>query len=455
MKLLTLLAFAVCLQAQDYTLSSRVNPGRVYAGYPLTIELDVAFASSPSHVHPTLTTSDPSLTAALWCGMSNPKCWGSPAYIYNSSSSCRFWVIVTGSVPGSYTVTVTTTANQLEHSLELPVTILPPAGPVKAAVPPVPAAALAALQAEIANVASPNPGTARCDPAAPDKYQWSMGLEPQVWYYDGALVYWQIADYTGDPKWKACALSVASAYQAYVMSTSVPGWRVFTQGLRRTFEETQDPKYKDAVLRLSTTGSAYAASGGDPADLTIRETAYMLRAYTDAHLLGLPVDLAARDRSLNWLLGMTETLFSGPPNASGALIHQLFWDGLAGEALTYYYDQWNQDPRIPAAIKKMADWIWLYGWDDVAGKILWNPFPLNPGYPRHCDNSCGTYTTQLIGLTQPIYWWLAKVSGDDSYRVKGDRMFAHAFDLPKAWSGKELSERLHFTLYGLAHWRLN
>ncbi len=357
--------------------------------------------------------------------------------------------VASGPAAGEYSVTVQTAANAITRSIELPIRVMAvPTGIPPPPVPPLPAGALEKFEKAMLVTASPNPGAARCDPAAPNQYPWSFGLEPQVWYYDGAWTYFKIADYTGDERWKACAFSIADAYQAYVMTTSVPGWRVFTQGQRRAYELTGDPKYLAAVKRLAGSGSAYGILGGDPNDLVIRETAYALRALTDAHLMGLQTDPATLQRSLNWLLGDFETLFSGPPETSNAQAHQLFMDGLGAQALTYYYDNWAQDPRIPVAVKKMADWTWRYGWDDAGGKLLWSPFAENLAYPRHCDSGCGVYTTQLIGLTQPVYYWLGRLLGDDSYRIQGDRMFAHITDTP-AWSGKEFCQQFKDTITAL------
>jgi hypothetical protein len=455
--------------AQDYTVTARVNPVNVYAGYPLTIEVDVQFTAPPySRIYPVLKASELGIEANPWCGIFHPVCWGAPPFVYNSAATSRFWVVVTPSsstLPGNYTVTLTATSNALVHTLALPINVVsvprfklsrrdtPVVRAPRLATPPLPRGPLARYKAYMLHTESPNSSAARCDPAHAAKYTWSFGIEQQAWYYDGALVYFEIADYTGDPKWKACALSIASAYKAYALS-GVTGWRVFTQGLRRAFEETGDTTYRDAIVKLTTTGSPYAVPGGDPSDSLIRETAYILRAYTDAHLVGQTPDPAAVKRSLNWLLGMGDTLFSGAPMRTNALEHQSFYDGLMAEALTYYYDNWDRDPRIPPAIKKLCDWTWMYGWDDVNGKIMWDYFPTSNTYPHWCgagNGGCQQYSTQLINFLTPAYWWFAKFSGDDSYRQKGDRMFAHGVDV-EPWSGKEFCQIYKWSLTGLA-WR--
>ena len=59
-------------------------------------------------------------------------------------------------------------------------------------------------------------------------------------YYDAGRVYYQIADYTRDPKWNTYADAAVSAYRRYVQSAkaegggygAVPGFWNFTTGLR-------------------------------------------------------------------------------------------------------------------------------------------------------------------------------------------------------------------------------
>ncbi|MDQ2710937.1 MAG: hypothetical protein M3Y24_01675 [Acidobacteriota bacterium] len=46
---------------------------------------------------------------------------------------------------------------------------------------------------------------------------YGFGWEADVWYYDGARIYFQIADYTHDTSWNNCALHIAQQYRAYVL----------------------------------------------------------------------------------------------------------------------------------------------------------------------------------------------------------------------------------------------
>src|SRR5471032_258037 len=126
--IISLMFWIKMASAQDYTVTARVNPVNVYAGYPLTIEVDVQFTAPPySHIYPVLTSSDPGITASAWCGSYHPVCWGTPPFVYNSSVLSRFWAVVTPSastLPGNYTVTLTATSNAIVHTLALPINVV-------------------------------------------------------------------------------------------------------------------------------------------------------------------------------------------------------------------------------------------------------------------------------------------------------------------------------------------
>jgi hypothetical protein len=116
----------------------------------------------------------------------------------------------------------------------------------------------------------------------------SFGVEGQVWYYDGARVYFQLADYTQNKAWEQCALNIARQYRDYVVANkgSIIGNRIFTTGLRMAFERTGDPTFRDAVLMLAHQNSwSYNVQYAVPAS-QIRESAYILNAFIDAQKLG-------------------------------------------------------------------------------------------------------------------------------------------------------------------------
>ena len=268
-----------------------------------------------------------------------------------------------------------------------------------------------------------------------------FGVETQVWYYDGARVYFQIADYTKDVKWNDCGLWIAKQYRDYVLLNkgSLPGYRLFADGLERAYHLTGDESFKNAVLMMAKS-APYSGTGGEVSDSRIRETAYILNVYLAAERLG-----AGRhpqtERAVSQLMGHFSMIF----DTATFSIHQTFFDGLAAESLIGWYEM-SGDTRVPPVIKKMLDWHWNVGW--TGSKLVYNPEPLGP----RCDNTCQRYTSELIALSMPAFGWYARVSGDTSYRDKGDVMWSHMLDTPIAYSAENIFAELQMDarLFGLA-----
>src|SRR2546422_10023046 len=120
-----------------------------------------------------------------------------------------------------------------------------------------------------------------------------LGTLDQV-YYDAERVYYQIADYTGDPSWLNCSQLAETVYRdQYVLPNngSVPGHWNFTTGLRLDAQRTADAQSKTAAVLLSQ--HAAFATDGTPlawtqsADFS-REVAYAVLSYINAEALGQP-----------------------------------------------------------------------------------------------------------------------------------------------------------------------
>ena len=264
---------------------------------------------------------------------------------------------------------------------------------------------------------------------------YDFGYEPQVWYYDGARVFFQIADYTGDRNWEACAFNVARQYRDFVISNNgrIPGWRIFSRGLRMAYERSGDATYRQAV-RLLSTNAGVATWTPAVTDLAIREMAYIAEAHIDAEKMG-----DARSphlaRTIDYLLGHYDMLF-----VSGTYhVHQTFFDGLAAEALIAYYEL-TGDTRMPPAVKMMLDWLWDYGWNKSTHQMVYNPDPYGP----KCGELCQEYLTNLIHLVVPAFGWYWNISGNAIYQQRGDEMFSHALD-DGIWSGKMFSQNYRWS----------
>jgi hypothetical protein len=271
----------------------------------------------------------------------------------------------------------------------------------------------------------------------------SFGDESQVWYYDGARVFFQIADYTKDKSYEDCAFLIARQYRDYVVANGgmILGSRVFTRGLRMAYERTGDVSFKDAVILLSTK-NIWAPTAVGVSDGSIRETAYIVNAYIDAEKLG-----ASRHphllRKVDYLIGHYDQIFVSKTYS----VHQTFYDGLAAEAMINFFEL-TGDPRIPPTIKTMLDWMYNIGWDKSISKLVWNPDPVGPT----CSSGCQVYMNGLINLIVPSFAWYWSITGNAVYQERGDEIWTHALDEDISYSGKIFSQNYKWS-FDYLRWR--
>jgi hypothetical protein len=274
-----------------------------------------------------------------------------------------------------------------------------------------------------------------------------FGDESQVWFYDGARVYFQIADYTRDKKWEACALNIARQYRDYILAWNgrLTGWRVHPHGLLMAWQRTNDASYKTALDLLSR-NSPYAATAGTVDYSGMRESAYVLDGFIAAEKAGLPRN-PLLGKAATLLIGQFAQLFLPYTINKPVGYHQTFMDGLAAEALIDYYEL-TGDPRVPPTIKTMLDWMWTNAWSPSKMSLMVNPEPYGP----QCTWGCREYYSDLINLSVPAFAWYWQLTGDSEYQRRGDEMFSHALDKDISWDGKIFSQNYKWS-FAYIKWR--
>ena len=417
----------------DYSLSIE-GPRTAYAGYDVYVRVNIQFTGPVGHVYFSAVDEPAGISHEIICHSGTGNCWkgvNNVPYIWNTASAtdATFRFIVAADMePGLYRASVTTTALGVAHLIEIPIQVM----------------AVPAFQATRPELVPPIPGLQRWQQIAetggkkwckPDALM-NWGWEQDVWYYDGARVFFQLADYTGDNSWEACAFNIARQYRDKVLAASgyMPGWRVFPHGLRMAYGRTGDETYRQALFQLAQKG-AYATTAGAVTDDLIRETAYAAEAYIEAERAGAERN-PLLGRAIGYLLGHYEMVFEDHHYR----IHQPFFDGLAAEALISYYEL-TGDPRIPGAIRRMLDWMWDYGWDHHTKSLVYDPDTI----PR-------TYATDLVNLVAPAFAWYYSVTGDDVYRRRGDELFQRALDNDVTYSGKNFNQNFRWS-YAYVNWR--
>lgn len=268
----------------------------------------------------------------------------------------------------------------------------------------------------------------------------AFGVSLQVWYYDGAWVYRQIAAYTGDSDWLRCANNITDQYRdRYVLPNngSLPGYRIFTDGLKAACASC-DGRNRLATFLLAARNGA--AAGGSVWTSGMRETAYLLESainaanahgYTEWSRIPTAGDWgairSAISTSASRLLGMMDSVRGDHYNSQ-----QTFMIGLALRALIQYWE-YSGDPRVPVEVKEVLDYIWDRLWDRSRMRLIFNVAPRG----AKCEVTCNPIAhTDLINMTVPAFAWYWSITGDETYRERGDEMFSHSLDTSIADHGK-------------------
>jgi hypothetical protein len=254
-------------------------------------------------------------------------------------------------------------------------------------------------------------------------------------YYDAVRVFYQIADYTGDSTWNACALKARAIYRdAYVLPNKggVPGYWNFTTGLRMDWERTGDSLSKQAVTALATR-AAFAADWTNVASLhdtsVSREVAYAILSYLNAEDVGearrarLPIQAQESLSHIDqWFVSRTSRApipFSLVPAAAGQYYLQPFMVGLTTQALIRYAETTN-DPRVLPAVKVALDQLWERAWVPANRSFWYQNWVADPRLTFPAQ----TGAPDLNLLIAPAFAWLYRQTGDITYRDRGDQVFA-------------------------------
>ncbi|MDQ6827806.1 MAG: hypothetical protein M3081_02960 [Gemmatimonadota bacterium] len=237
-------------------------------------------------------------------------------------------------------------------------------------------------------------------------------------YYDGARVYYQIADYTGQGTFITCARNAAAVYRHYVLYNGggVPGYWNFPHGQLMDFERRGDTLARGAVVALGT--NMYSAPTTPLAwtenFAASRETAYAVNAMRLTEKLGNP-HRARLDSMVVQALHHLDQMCV----AQTATFVQPFMVGLTAEALIGWHDG-SSDQRVLPAVKSCADWMWSHTW-------LASQNTMQYANTNYCTPSGDCVNTgpapDLNLLIAPLYAWIYRQTGDATYRARADSLF--------------------------------
>lgn len=292
--------------------------------------------------------------------------------------------------------------------------------------------------------------------------QMSYGWEGDVWYYDGAWVFYQIGSYTNDTsKWNACGDGVLNVYRQWILDVDMQGWRIFPHGITAHYRRTQAPDSLTALKRL-VSNTTYGNKGGHVHPSFIRETAYMIHSYRLNREEGQPPHyyhyesspdirerVAGLERAVAFSLGHLQHFLDRKNTRDWLDRFCPFMKGLAMHALIEYYQYRLQaeniaDPRVPGAIAQIADLMWDVAWieNDESFYYEW--------YSGSEPSTSGAPDLNL--LIAPAFAWLWQMTGDEKYRERGDQIFAGGVRRAYLGGGKHYSQNYRWS-FDYVKWR--
>jgi hypothetical protein len=275
-----------------------------------------------------------------------------------------------------------------------------------------------------------------------------------VWYYDGARVFLQIFDYTGDASFLDFAKSIRTAYRDRMLATEGSlKYAVFPHGLREFYQRYGDQQSRAALLAMRTSpGFGYRAQWGAPWNAS-REMAYALSLHVVSESVGLARQIETSlgfepgesmfDEHMAIVLGHFEQWFA----SETARFVYPFMVGLSVEALIDYYEV-SGDPEVPWLLKLAAD------------KMYPNPLTWHEASESMMivEEKNGVITRgpapDLNMMIAPLYGWVFQQTGDVKYRDIGDRLFRSGVQKAYLDGGKQFSQNYRWSFKYL-QWRVS
>jgi len=358
-------------------------------------------------------------------------------YTYSNAPNIKLSISPT-CAPGVYTVTapVIATVDGSSQTVSWTFTVSPLLSisrPGSIPTPPIPG--LANFMAKAASE-----GVKYADPAK----VYGFGYYGDVWFYDGSRVMLQVNDALadGNPNWIASANNIAAQYSNFVIAHN---GGVFSLAA-----------YTSGMYMLWKRGLGDTALYQQGIDTLVNGSKTMFTSYPNIHV-GYQ-----RESAINLITLVRYSQMTGARAAyltesaniiaghlgqltQGGLFDQPFFDGISMEALisAYEYDG-TTFAWVPSFLAWYQDWFWTHAIDtDSAdatyGSAAYNVIPVNLWPACTFPNNLVMWYTGLNNLFCPVWAWLYNLTGNDTYRQRGDLLFEHTLDEP-IYDGKWFSQ---------------
>jgi hypothetical protein len=273
-------------------------------------------------------------------------------------------------------------------------------------------------------------------------------------YYDRAEIFYNWYNRTGDDSYLDKANALAINYRDnYLQANDYAPSAHWSQiaGVALHYVATGDEASRTAVGRVADTFAVpyYLAGAGDATQLEMdnRVQARTLEAFIYAAELDAP-----SGKGLNWNTLAQQTLdkILSTQDADGAYRFDTyggnvkpFMTGMLNDTLIDYYNMVEADPRIVTAVKKSLDYLWTNCWDEATQsfKYLENAYGGEPDDP----------SPDLNNMITAGFGWVYKMTGDETYKERGDQVFAGGVEGAWLEGSKQFNEQYTSSLKYLAY----
>jgi hypothetical protein len=281
------------------------------------------------------------------------------------------------------------------------------------------------------------------DTGVPYPVAYTPGSNARVWFYNDDA-FFKIAKYTNDPSWANCGIYIAKEMRDLILIKG-PNYILpmfyFPWALVGAYRWTHDPTYKEAVIRIADAGSAY---WGASSDAWMREHAFAF----ERRLARFDVT-GEQDYNLQYFAEASlAQLYVNATGSPERTFNEPFMLGLVMRPLIRWY-MISHDERVPVVVKLLLDRFWDQWYDKHAHHFYYNPEPTG----TRCYVDCRKYTSSALNnLVSPAFAWYWRLTGDDTYRVRGDDLFSHVYEDGTPWSAKEWSQGFYWS-FEFVEWR--
>jgi hypothetical protein len=255
-----------------------------------------------------------------------------------------------------------------------------------------------------------------------------------AWFYGDNLFSAIRSLLNNGSNWEQCITNIKQVYRNnYAIGTTIQTFMTFSTGYFQDYQTAAEPADLTLINKYNTSDN-YAPPHGIMVDVSYlqREAAYSMRNQMHGLLLGQTaggyLSMTApnyREYTKEHILGHLDQICL----TQNAQYWENFMIGLEADSLIQYYQLVSKDPRIPPAIKCVADYLWSNQWQALET----GDFPYDKwqwiGNLSNANVIGGNCQVVLDNLIAPMYAWLFTLTGSSTYQTEGDAIFGYGVQL--------------------------